>query len=131
MSVTFVNANFRAAFPEFNDTAKYPDAMLGFWSMFAVAQVNENRWGSQALVGVYLYTAHEITLAAQNQKSGVIGGTPGTVSGPANSKTVGSVTVAYDTQQTAEKDAGYWNLTTYGKQFYRLSRTFGAGCVQL
>jgi hypothetical protein len=72
-----------------------------------------------------------VTLAAQNQKAGVIGGVPGGNSGPASSKTVGSVTVAYDTAQTAEKDAGYWNLTTYGKQFIRLARMFGAGCIQL
>lgn len=122
---------FRAAFPEFADIARYPDAQLTFWSTLATAQVNVNRWCLQAPLGVMLYTAHEITLAAQNQKAGVIGGTPGGASGPANSKTVGSVTVAYDTQQTAEKDAGYWNLTTYGKQFIRLARIFGAGGIQL
>ena len=125
------NVQFRAAFPEFADIARYPDALLNFWATFATAQVNVDRWKLQAPLGVQLYVAHEITLAAQNQKAANVGGVPGGVSGPANSKTVGSVTVAYDTQQTAEKDAGYWNLTIYGKQFSRLSRFFGAGCVQL
>lgn len=125
------NAQFRANFPEFADIARFPDSMLNFWGTFATAQVNVNRWGLQAPLGVMLYVAHEITLQAQDQKTANLGGMSGTVSGPANSKTVGSVTVAYDTQQTAEKDAGWWNLTTYGKQFFRLSRTFGAGCVQL
>ncbi len=127
----FTLADFRAAFPEFKDIVKYPDAMITFWSTFATAQVNCNRWKSQTLMGIYLYTAHEITLAAGNMKTGDIGGTPGSQSGPTNSKTVGSVTAAYDTQQTAEKGAGYWNLTTYGKQFFRLARTFGAGVVQV
>ncbi len=122
---------FRAAFPEFRDIAKYPDAMIAFWSALAVAQVNCNRWGTQTAMGQQLYTAHECVLAAQNQATAIVGGAPGNQSGPTNSKTVGSVTVAYDTQQGAEKDAGYWNLTTYGKQFIRLARIFGAGWTQL
>jgi hypothetical protein len=124
-------AAFRAAFPEFADIARYPDAMLTFWSTIATAQVNACAWGTQAATGVFLYVAHEIVLASQNQKAGVIGGVPGGSSGPASSKTVGSVTVAYDTTQGAEKDAGYFNLTNYGKQFIRLARIFGSGCVQI
>lgn len=122
---------FRDSFPEFADIARYPDAQITLWSTFATAQVNCRRWGDQTNMGIMLYTAHEITLSAQNAKAANIGGVPGQASGPANSKTVGSVTVAYDTQQTAEKDAGYWNLTIYGKQFIRLARIFGSGGVQL
>lgn len=122
---------FRKSFPEFADLDRYPDDMVTFWSTLATAQVNSCRWGAMTLNGIYLYTAHEITLAAQNQKAAVIGGVPGSTSGPVNSKTVGSVTASYDTAQAAEKDAGYWNLTTYGKQFIRLARIFGAGPVQL
>jgi hypothetical protein len=124
-------AQFRANFPEFTDIARYPDGLLTFWAGIAEQQVNCNRWKLMTANGVMLYVAHEITLAAQNQKAAGIGGVPGGTSGPANSKTVGSVTVAYDTQQTAEKDAGWWNLTTYGKQFIRLARMFGAGAVQI
>lgn len=124
-------AAFRKTFPEFADLAKYPDALITFWSTFATAQVNPNRWKTQTLMGITLYTAHEITLAARDQKTANSGGTPGGQSGPANSKTVGSATIAYDTQQAMEKDAGYWNLTTYGKQFIRLARIFGSGVVMV
>lgn len=129
--MAFDVTGFRAAFPEFLDTSRFPDAMIDFWAGLATAQVNENRWGLQTNTGIQLYVAHEITLAAQNQKTATIGGNPGGTSGPTNSKTVGSVSVGYDTQQTAEKDAGWWNLTTYGKQFIRLARIFGAGVVQV
>lgn len=122
---------FRANFPEFSDISRYPDSQLTFWASLAEMQVNVCRWGNMAPNGVMLYVAHEITLAAQNAKAGNIGGTPGGQAGPINSKTVGSVTVAYDSTQAAEKDAGWWNLTTYGKQFIRLARMFGAGVVQL
>ncbi len=122
---------FRTSLPEFSDIARYSDAQLTFWATLAEAQVNARRWGAQTQMGVFLYVAHEITLSAQNEKATIVGGVPGNQSGPANSKTIGSVTIAYDTQQTAEKNAGYWNLTVYGKQFIRLARIFGAGGVQL
>jgi hypothetical protein len=131
MPVMFVAQKFREKFPEFSDIAVYPDSMIMLWAEFAACQVNCNRWKNQTLMGIYLYVAHEITLAAKDYKTGAMGGVPGGTSGPMNSKTVGSVTAAYDTQQAAEKDAGYWNLTSYGKQFFRLSRIFGSGCVQL
>lgn len=122
---------FRTAFPEFADTTVYPTSMINFWVTVAEAQVCQKRWKIMWTQGVNLYVAHEITLAAQNTKAAQVGGTPGQQGGIASSKTVGSVTVQYDPQTSTEKDAGYWNLTTYGKQFIRLARIFGAGAVQL
>lgn len=122
---------FRAAFPEFKDTEVYPTSMIQFWASFAEAQVRQKVWKTQWTVGVNLYVAHEITLAVQNAKTSKFGGAPGTFGGVANNKTVGSATVGYDANTTTEKDAGYWNLTNYGKQYIRLARIFGAGAVQL
>lgn len=122
---------FRTAFPEFADTTVYPTAMINIWAGLAQAQVPQNVWKTQWVLGVSLYVAHEITLAAQNAKAASFGGVPGVSGGVANTKTVGSVTVGYDTTSTAEKNAGYWNLTNYGKQFIRLCRIYGAGCIQL
>lgn len=82
-------------------------------------------------MGMSLYIAHELTLSAQNQKAASVGGSPGQQGGVATSKTVGSVSVQFDAQTTTEKDAGWWNLTTYGKQFIRLARIFGAGAIQI
>lgn len=82
-------------------------------------------------MGIFLYTAHEVTLEAQSISAAKINGTPGQQPGQANTKTVGSATIGYDTVTASEKDAGWWNLTTYGKQFIRLARLFGAGALQL
>jgi len=122
---------FRTEFPEFVDTTVYPTPMIAFWAALAEKQVLECVWGDVQSTGVKLYVAHEITLAAQNAKIAGNGGMPGTSGGIANTKTVGSVTVGYDSTVTSEKDAGYWNLTNYGKQFIRLVRIFGAGAIQL
>jgi hypothetical protein len=105
--------------------------MILGWSELAIAMVDCRRWRSQTLLGISLYVAHEITLEAQSVAAAKIGGTPGQQAGQANNKTVGSVTVQYDSASAAEKDAGWWNLTTYGKQFIRLARIFGAGAIQL
>lgn len=122
---------FRKTFTEFQDASRFPDTQLTFFGTIATAQIDDSRWDTMAINGVMLYVAHEITLWDRDKRAADAGGTPGQSSGPINSKTVGSVTASYDTQQAAEKDAGWWNLTTYGKQFIRLARLFGAGCVQL
>lgn len=122
---------FRAAFPEFADTATYPKEMVKLWSDFAELNVSSCRWKENTVMGVRLLTAHELVLAGKDLETAAIGGTPGQASGPANSKTVGSVSVGYDSQATSEQKAGYFNLTTYGKQYFRLSRMYGAGAIQL
>lgn len=127
----FVIGKFRANFPEFVDTTKYPDSMIQFWAELAEIQVRQSIWKNAWVKGVSLYVAHEITLATQNIKANAVGGSPGQQGGIANSKTVGSATVSYDSQTSSEKDAGFWNLTIYGKQFYRLAQVFGAGGIQL
>lgn len=129
--MTFDIELFRTNFPEFADAVKYPTPMLTFWAGLAERQVPSCIWKDCWIQGVSLYLAHVITIEAQNQRAAASGGVPGTSGGIANSKTVGSVTVGYDTISSAEADAGWWNLTNYGKQFYRLVRIFGAGCIQL
>lgn len=122
---------FRTAFPEFTDAEKYPTPMITFWATLAEAQVRQCVWKTQWTIGVQLYTAHELVLAAQAVEVAKSGGSPGTFGGIANTKTVGSVTIGYDTTQNSEKDAGYWNKTNYGLQFFRLMRIYGAGAIQL
>lgn len=122
---------FRTAFPEFADTTVYPTTQITFWAGLAEKLVLPAVWSTCYAEGVQLYVAHEITLAAQSAKAASTGGIPGSQGGIANTKTVGSVTVGYDSTGTGEKDAGYWNLTNYGKQFIRLARIFGAAAIQL
>lgn len=125
-------AQFRLDFPEFTSTVRYPDSQITFWATVAEKMVRSCVWKDMYATGVKLYVAHEITLAAQNAATATNGGFPGSApSGITNSKTVGNVSVGYDTQSTVEKNAGWWNLTIYGRQFYRLTQLFGAGAIQL
>lgn len=122
---------FRINFPEFADTVIYPNSMITFWSTIAETMLPEDLWGDVWELGVQLYVAHEIVIATQNVKAASVGGSPGQSGGIANNKTVGSVTVGYDSTISSEKNAGWWNRTTYGMQLYRLIQIFGAGCRQL
>lgn len=129
--MNFVVADFRATFPEFTDTERYPDFLIAGWGIVATKQVCPRIWKNETQLGINLYVAHEITLEAQSIAAAKVGGIPGQQAGQANTKTVGSVTVGYDSVSASEKDAGFWNLTTYGKQFIRLARIYGARGVQL
>lgn len=122
---------FRSNFPEFNDTAKYPNSLIEFWVGLATLLVRPCIWKRSWNQGMSLYVAHELVLARQNENTARLGGAPGQQGGIANTKTVGSATIGYDATTASEKDAGWWNLTNYGKQFIRLARIFGAGAIQL
>lgn len=122
---------FRQTFKEFNDPQKYSDEMITFWANLASVMVSQTAWTTQWNYGVGLYVAHEIVLARNNLAASSFGGNAGTFGGIATQKTVGGGSVQYDAQSTTEGNAGWWNLTNYGKQFIRLARIFGAGCIQL
>lgn len=129
--MVFDIAQFRANFQEFGDTVVYPTSMITFWAGLAEKLIRPCVWGNVWSEAVSLYVAHQITIEAQDAKAASIGGVPGVSGGIANSKTVGGASVGYDTVSTSEKNAGFYNLTNYGKSFYRMMRIFGAGCRQL
>jgi hypothetical protein len=47
------------------------------------------------------------------------------------SKSVDKVSMGYDSSATLNPDAGFWNNSRYGSEFYQLILMFGAGGRQL
>lgn len=129
--MTFDIAAFRSAFPEFTDPTVYPDAMINFWAAVAFELLPLCIWKNLFTQATQLYVAHAITIAAQNVKESGNGGAPGTFGGVASNKAVGGASVAYDATDTSYQNAGWYNLTNYGKMLYAWIKMFGAGCVQL
>jgi hypothetical protein len=124
--------NFRLHFPEFADETTFPDPMIEFWSGIGASRLNVKRWGDLLTHGIELLTAHFMTLAAMNLKaadSGNFGGTTG--GGLVSNKSVGDVSVGYDTQSIALKDGGNYNMTYYGREFLYLARIIGIGGLHL
>ena len=130
MSKTLTPDEFRQSFPEIN-SAKYPDAAVKARLVLAGKFFSVERFDDpdvrNHLMG--LYTAHYLTAhgSAASGGNGSNGGSMGIVS----AKSVDGVSVSYDTSSGQEEGAGFWNMTTYGREPYQLLRVFGAGAVQL
>lgn len=124
--MTVTAAQFRADFPEFADTSKFPDSMVNFWLGLAVKLLISDRWADILDEGTELMVAHECTIAYRNTL-----GAPGGVLAPQASKAVDKVSVSYDISAVRLDNAGHWGGTSYGMQFFQLMRIVGAGPVQL
>lgn len=126
-------ASFRADFPEFTDTTKYPDGAINLQIGLAGYFLSSCRWDANIVDrGTELYIAHYLALGARNAAIAAAGGIPGGgAMGPQASKTVDKVSVSNDTKAVTLADAGHWNSTIYGVQFYQLAMMVGAGAVQL
>ena len=124
-------AAFRADFPEFVDAVRFPSSAIIFWSDLGEQLISADRFGGMYTKATELFTAHNIVLAAGNVTASTSGGLPGSSSGPVSSKSVGSVSVSYDTSSVMLPNAGHWNQTTYGRQYIQLVRLLGVGCYQL
>lgn len=122
---------FRKDFPEFSDTAKFPNQQIEFWGGMGEKLISQSRFGTLYREAVELFTAHNIVLSAPSRTAAATGGIPGGNAGAIASKAVGSVNVSYDTASSMEANAGHWNQTTYGRQYIHLVRLIGQGCYQL
>lgn len=125
-------SKFRTDFPQFADTTEYPDAQVQFRLSLADVLMSESLYGATMFPYVVeLYVAHYMALFAQDQRSAAAGGSGGNASGVQSSKSVDKVSVSYDNSMTLNPDAGFWNNTRYGAEFYQLATMFGAGGRQL
>lgn len=122
---------FRADFPEFSDTTKYPNTLIQMWLTVAASLVNPVRWMELTNLGLALVTAHHLVLAQRDGATADVGGTPGEVKGPTSSKSVDKVSVSYDTGAVGLDGAGFWAMTSYGLRYLTMAKLFGAGGMQL
>lgn len=141
MSVTA--AQFTSDFPEF---ASSPPAQIAFWLNYAAVLLT-SRWGPSAAdpwpttapfpaltlydIGTELLVAHNLALEAAAVQDGASGGIPGSTVGPTSSMSVDKVSVSSDNNVATYKNAGDFNLTSYGIRFMRLLRMVGAGALEV
>lgn len=124
--------SFRQTFPEFTDPEKYKANQIQLFITLGASFQNLFRWDPNAVdYGAGLFVAHHMVLEARNSATSSAGGIPGTVQGVINNKSVDKVSVAYDVDSVVEKDASFWNMTTYGIRFYQLTRAYGSGGYQV
>ena len=124
-------SSFREAMPMFTDVQKYPSAQFNYYLKLAVKLLPESRWDDLLDDGYTFFIAHYLTLFNRSMLAARIGGDPGKVVGNETSKSVDSVSKSMDVSNVLITDAGHWNQTTFGVQFYQLVMMIGAGGIQL
>ncbi len=129
------DATFRATFPEFADTTKYPAATIQiFWDVAGnFIDTNDNQWrilNDKSLVyATNCMTAHLMILSQMQSTSA---GGPGSEQGGFNtSATIGEVSVA--TLAPPAKDGFQWWLaqTPYGQQLWALLKMLSVGGISV
>ncbi len=98
---------FVNAFPEFADAAVYTVPQVNMWLEDADKSFDKSILGARYPLAAMLYCAHNITIGASAARSfangGVVSPAP---AGVVASKSVGQVSVSYNTNLTAIKGAG-------------------------
>lgn len=118
----FNEQEYRIVFPEFSDYAKYPVARVTYFAGLADKSLNRDTLGDLYDHCRYLFVSHHLAPSASNVASASM---PGDDANPVASKSVGDVSVSYDTASTTEAEAGLWNRTSYGRELIRLMRNAG------
>ena len=116
---------FRANFPAFASTTRYPDGQVNFYLTTAYSLLNAQLFQNTIDFAAQLYTAHMLALTAVGNAESSNGAPPGLSPGPVSSKSVGELSITY-AAQGLEEGSGFWNQSTYGTQLYRFMRIFGA-----
>lgn len=111
-----------AVFPEFQDTATYPDAAVTFWLDQAGFALTQAVFGQQLDLATMLWVAHNLVLS----RMGTTGGGVGALA-PATSKSVGGASKSMDPSLILSEGAGIWNGSLYGVRFYNLIRALATG----
>lgn len=130
-------SSFREAMPMFADVVDYPSFQFNFYLNLGKKLLSVSRWGDpsdpDSLIdyGLTLFIAHYLTLFKRSMDLSDIGGDAGKVAGNETSKSVDGVAKSMDVSGVLNSDAGHWNMTTFGIQFYQLMIMAGAGGIQL
>lgn len=123
---------FREDFPEFSDVTRYPTPSITFYLGQADSLLDQDRLGDQFVYLAELFTAHYTELRGKSLAGAAAGAVNSSASaGVATSKSVDKVSVSYDVSGIIDPDAGFWNNTAYGREFFWWWEMSGAGGRQL
>lgn len=130
-NASYTIEEFLSFYPQF--TNKVPNEVLQAYIGMALECLPYSRWQSQWKIGVGLYVAHFITLymltqAEPDSPAAQVINQSKAAMGIATSKSVGDVSISYDTGylETINK-WGAWAMTIYGQQFVTLAKLMGKG----
>lgn len=114
------------AFPEFSNANQYPPDRITFWLGVSQNMVNQRLWGLMYSQGVFLLTAHYLTLDAINRNQLKDGALPGTVDGLDTGQKSDVESYTLSVSDLTLKDGGMFNKTSYGIQYLQLAKWRGS-----
>lgn len=126
-TITLDLVTFRALFPQFADTAKFPDQLVQLQFDMATSYISADTYGDMPVAArtnaLYLMTAHLLMLGVIIA-TGNYSGVPGVVTG----SSVGDVSVTLQAPPSGTSQWRWWlNLTPYGQQLLALLQAQAAG----
>ena len=124
-------STFRQTMPAFASVDDYPSAQFNFYLKLGVKLLPESRWDDLLDDGLTFFVAHYLVLYARDMAMVDVGGIAGKIIGNETAKSIDSVSKSMDVSGVLMTDAGHWNQTTFGVQFYQLMQMIGAGGIQL
>lgn len=124
-------STFRQTMPAFASVDDYPSAQFNFYLKLGVKLLPESRWDDLLDDGLTFFVAHYLVLYARDMSFVDIGGIGGKVVGNETAKSIDGVSKSMDVSGVLMTDAGHWNQTIFGIQFYQLMQMIGAGGIQL
>ena len=119
--------DFINTFPEFKNENTFPSTRVQFWLGIAESMVNQRRWGVLYNQGVFLLLAHYLVLDARHRQAIEAGSLPGIPEGLDTAQDVDDVSYNADVKSITLANAGIFNSTEYGIQFYQLAKWRGMG----
>lgn len=122
---------FRTDYPEFANETRYPDPIISRALRQADAILDQNIQGSQFVELAELCAAHYTELGGKTLATSAAGGVSTAGGGVLTSKSVDKVSASYDVSGIVDPDAGFWNNTSFGREFFWWWSMYGAGGRQL
>jgi hypothetical protein len=111
-----LSSEFISIFPEFSDLVKYPTSRINFYLDYASKLINPLRWGDLTTQGIALLAAHQLILLSLDTTS----------IGLDSGQSADGISYSLD-NKIAFDNAGAYNRTLYGIQYYQLSLLAGSG----
>lgn len=118
---------FRTDYPEFASETRYPDSAVSFYLGQADNTLDQTRLGDQFVYLAELFTAHYVEIRGRRTAQAALGAVNSSGGGVLTSKSVDKVSASYDVSGIVNPDAGFWNNTDYGREFYYWWSMSGAG----
>ena len=117
----------------FEDTVKFPDALLQYALCRGDVATGSRRWGeyqpdchSNKMTGMFLYTAAWLSMYYPDGKGGDVN-TEARLN--VASKSVGDESIAYRVPQMMEVNNDFLTYTVFGQEFYSLRKKIGMGAL--